>query len=642
VVLLEGDRVLMRLGVEVGFQEVAIAGDVIAGADREGRIWLWDRRGDLQTRLHGHSGWVEGVALTESLLASCDENGLVLVHDLGGERVWEATVDEARMLDVAWGAVEDRRVLAVGCSDGPARVWDLAPRAPAPRDQVEWLADAPSREDLLDRRDMARVLATRLERLSADDPTASFLIHVDGAWGAGKSTVLELLADELGEGWLRVRFDAWRQSRVGPPWWALLMSLRSAVLAEKGRAGRAWLRVREAANRGRRAGAPYVLALLLLIAAAAGIFVAIKPPTVDAQSLGDVARTVSAVVAALATLWAGARLAGRFLFWDSATGARVYEQSAQDPMERLADHIGWLVGVTEKRALFLIDDLDRCNQQYVVELLDAVQTLVRDAGSRPAAPEGAAARAPYFVVAADGAWIRRSYETAYESFEQAVGQVGRPLGYLFLDKIFQLTVQVPGMSTHVQERYLAHLLLGPQDGAPVASAEERKRVVAEIGSSSDEGEVLDALRSTTPEVRAEVAREAVDRLTAPEVEVATEHALQRFAPLLEPNPRAMKRFVNAYSVARATAVLEDQLVDRDVLAAWTILRMRWPQLADHLRANPLDVEPLAAEGRPAPQDAPESLAPLFKDLGVRRVVAFEDGRALTPALIDQLCGRGAP
>jgi len=33
---------------------------------------------------------------------------------------------------------------------------------------------------------------------------------------------------------------------------------------------------------------------------------------------------------------------------------------------------------------------------------------------------------------------------------------------------------------------------------------------------------------------------------------------------------------------------------------------------------------------------------LFDDARVRRVVAFDDGLRLTPELIDQLCGRGAP
>ncbi|MBE8517173.1 hypothetical protein ILP97_06565 [Amycolatopsis sp. H6(2020)] len=48
-----------------------------------------------------------------------------------------------------------------------------------------------------------------------------------------------------------------------------------------------------------------------------------------------------------------------------------------------------------------MDDLDRCPHAQVVDLLDTVQTLFRDALRRAGARDVAA---PFFVVAADGAW----------------------------------------------------------------------------------------------------------------------------------------------------------------------------------------------------------------------------------------------
>src|SRR5438128_2568573 len=82
--------------------------------------------------------------------------------------------------------------------------------------------------------------------------------------------------------------------------------------------------------------------------------------------------------------------------------------------------------------------------------------------------------APYVVVAADGAWIRHSYESAYQGFVDAVAEPGRPLGYLFLDKLFQLTVEVPSISPTAQEAYLRGLLNrsagGPDDPTLVAEA----------------------------------------------------------------------------------------------------------------------------------------------------------------------------
>ena len=48
-------------------------------------------------------------------------------------------------------------------------------------------------------------------------------------------------------------------------------------------------------------------------------------------------------------------------------------------MENLADHFGWLIARARRPVIFFIDDLDRCNQDYVVDLLDSVQTIVQDA-----------------------------------------------------------------------------------------------------------------------------------------------------------------------------------------------------------------------------------------------------------------------
>lgn len=91
-----------------------------------------------------------------------------------------------------------------------------------------------------------------------------------------------------------------------------------------------------------------------------------------------------------------------------------------------------------------------------------------------------------------------------------------------------------------------------------------------------------------------------------EMLVASEHRLRRFLPLLEANPRAMKRLVTAYSMydayARASGGID---VDRDQVALWTILELRYPALADYLKEYPLALEPLrGAAVALSPKDAP--------------------------------------
>jgi len=271
----------------------------------------------------------------------------------------------------------------------------------------------------------------------------------------------------------------------------------------------------------------------LLLVAAAGVFLLLRPRQLDSKTAGDLAKTATAVLAAVATLWAGALVAGRFLLWESARGAKLFEQSNTNPMQEVADHFAWLLRRVGRPVVFLIDDLDRCAEGYVVELLDAVQTLLRDAPRR-VLREDTRGFETYFVIAADGAWIRTSYEVTYQTFASAVAEPGRPLGYLFLDKLFQLTVPVPALSAQAQAAYLKALLHTIAATTEPAVQAEVQVVRKNVQESTSEGQVVEALRQASPSVRHLVAEAAVDRLSAPEVEATTEHALQRFAPLADP------------------------------------------------------------------------------------------------------------
>ncbi|MFF2130729.1 DUF2278 family protein [Streptomyces olivochromogenes] len=508
---------------------------------------------------------------------------------------------------------------------------------PRPADQVEWVFDTPAQEDRLRRRPLATALARRLSRSRQDEPDLSFLLHIDGAWGTGKSTLVNLLRTELPREWLPVDFNAWRQTNVGPAWWALLVALRQGITDKTPTLrGRLRLRLAESWMRLRREQLALAVLLLLLIACAALLLLG--------RELATVTTTVTAVVTAVGALWAAARFVGRFLQWDSARGARLFEQSNANPMRDIAEHFAWLVAKAPGPVIFFIDDLDRCSESYVVELLDAVQTLVRDTPSTTAHSRsfGRDHRGSvFFVVAADGSWIRKSYEVAYEKFADSVAEPGRPLGHLFLDKLFQLRVSVPLIDAQRKQYYLARLLRlrSPTDAEAVRQEIKRTRDLL-TNTTTDDG-ILRIMDSADPAVYDQVADLAVIRLTDALVERATEHRLQRFESLLAPNPRSMKRFVNAYSMLRAVRILEGSTVPFDPLALWTIIETRWPGLADHLRAHPEAI--LSLNGMSSDRDiVPVTLRALLEDPDVRRVTTFELGGPLTPELIRACCGESLP
>lgn len=353
-------------------------------------------------------------------------------------------------------------------------------------------------------------------RLSA--PTGrSFLVHINGTWGAGKSTLLRFLRelvdppskpaapkddDEL-DRWLVISYDAWRQSRAGPPWLTLLSAVRNAVRAEqRGWRARAkfWLMERYLLL------SPWQLVAIMLLLIA-GV-VAIVTLLVSGSGLGvgragSFLKLLGSLATVLATGWLLTASAGRFITLDSRRAARVFVETRPDPMEDLARHFSWMLSRAEKTVLVLIDDLDRCPDSFVVDLLDAVQKLMRD---RDPGLEKQLPKSLLIVVAADGRWIQQSYDTAYASVSATIREPGATIGSLFLEKIFQLTVPVPRLSEDLKVEYLADLLAGRVRSSPTdAKLEDEIR-------RARRSEVLDVLAAASPVERARAASAAIDRL----------------------------------------------------------------------------------------------------------------------------------
>jgi len=72
------------------------------------------------------------------------------------------------------------------------------------------------------------------------------------------------------------------------------------------------------------------------------------------------------------------------------------------------------------------------------------------------------------------------------------------------------------------------------------------------------------------------------RMQSKELVGEREHFLAQYADLLEANPRAMKRLLNAYGFRRGFDIQSPHRSDPDALVRWTILENRWPVLADHI------------------------------------------------------------
>lgn len=521
------------------------------------------------------------------------------------------------------------------------------PRDPFLRHNVAWSPDVPVRrlDDQLGRRLVARTLADHLHAFDDEHGGHSFVALIDGRWGAGKSTLLQFLVEEFnGESiGLRsspapragrhgracvVKFDAWRQSRAGPAWLRLMTAMRSQLVTDHhlGLVGRL-------AERWRRLSAATVAALAMLSALSAAIVGLWVAGVVSVDSL---ASQVPVGITFGTTVITSAVALGTMFAAESERRARSFVVSAAEPMEQLSEHFQWLRAQSRDPILLLIDDLDRCEPSYVVELLDTVQKLVRD--EEPPLRE----RPTLFViVAADGRWLRAAYEEAHRSVADAIGEPGRPLGSLFLDKFFQVRIPVPELSPRLQQGFLERLL-GSNESALLVSGSAVQDTNARIEAATTHDEVLEALRAISPLERIRFADTALQKLNSDDSTRRSEahHALEHFAPLLEPNPRSVRRFLMAFSVLRAARLAEGNPVASEPLALWTIVTVRWPLLAEFLTDDPDAVALFRVPEEQLVGLAPTQLRSLLSSptAELREVFNHEVGGPLSADVIRQCAG----
>jgi hypothetical protein len=426
-----------------------------------------------------------------------------------------------------------------------------------------------------------------------------------------------------------IDYNAWMNQRIQPPWWSLIRAVFSQSVQQMG-FWRGWrLRISWFIW---RAWADWVPTLV----AAAAVAIAIMAATGVFERLGfnkDLSKTASDLlksVTTLAGLGGALYVFSRSLVFGSANAAQVYTEGRTDPLGPIVKLFSRLIRAIDRPVAVFIDDLDRCDSQYVVRLLEGIQTLFR---SVPL----------IYVVAADRKWICASYEKTYEQFTKPVGEPGRPLGYLFLDKIFQASAAIPQISEDYRQKFWKGLLQARTEADTATADQQLKQVEAqvqrEIAGQFTQAQLQVKVEQATAgpnPTQAEVMREqatraaAAKQITTPAAAAITESRLQPFGPLLEPNPRSMKRLVNAYGFHQAAHFLEGRNVSPEALARWTIIELRWPLLAELLTDRPQVVSEFLSATLPAESKLAAEFQPLCGDEELVRVLSGADDGLTSP------------
>jgi hypothetical protein len=237
-----------------------------------------------------------------------------------------------------------------------------------------------------------------------------------------------------------------------------------------------------------------------------------------------------------------------------------------------------------------------------------------------------------YVAIADRNWLCASYAKVYQDFTEIIDSPGKPLGYYYIDKIFQLSFTLPPIGNEVKTKYWK-TLISPDEVENVAQSKlsnlkiNAKKIFSELPSSINiDDELNRRIEEVTTNQNEDIEYEkqalrnaAVSRFNEPDSIAKEIHILEKFVPLLEPNPRFMKRLVNEYSMDYSIDRLYGGNIKREKLALWAILKLRWPLLAEHFLKHPEDINLVDANNKNGIK-APKKLEPLFKDVQVINVI----------------------
>ncbi len=457
-------------------------------------------------------------------------------------------------------------------------------------DKIPFHLDKVVIEDRLGREPVAKAFANLIQQdIFTESLNHSFMVHLNGEWGSGKSSFLKLIKKNLNKKkWIVIEYNAWQNQHINPPWWSFI----DQVYQQSKKQFSWWhdiirLRFLETYRRIIWYNSFYKY-LSLLISAFLIFFILANwealynyifnlPSTSENFDLIDFIGLITGVSAIVGLIYSISKFMSTSFLLNSSNDATSFVLKAKDPMNRIKKHFESLIDNINDagyEVTIFVDDIDRCNKDFIVNLLEGIQTLFKE-------------KRVLYIIAGDKNWITKSFGKTYVDF--ALEEVSdKQLGDLFLEKVFQLSLRMPNLSEEAKRNYWNYIL-----GVQVSSKDKKINSIEEL-SEEQRKEIEKRLSTskselTTPKFMKEMEEDfnlsgdTISNIVISEKNKDSEvlrHLFQDYHRYIDTNPRAIIRLANNYTMIRSTLIAERAVFNEQKLFRWLAIEGLCPQIKE--------------------------------------------------------------
>ncbi len=375
------------------------------------------------------------------------------------------------------------------------------------------LSDNETKVDMLNNRAIAKTVANVIR--DCDDRPISIGVH--GDWGAGKSSILVMVEDELlsktdqDNNVVCIRFNGWQHQGFEDAKIALMSAIVSELSRNQKVSDKAkdalkklwkninWLSVAKAAG-----SAAFSLATGL-------------PPIGLLNNLMD---GLKGTVADNEKVKATIDSIGKYM-----TDSKIFDDvSLTKEFSEFQNSFEILLAESKiKKLIILIDDLDRCLPKVTIETLEAIRLFMFT-------------KSTAFVIAADEAMIEYAVQNHFPNLSGDLRDGGDDYSKRYLEKLIQVPFKIPSLGKIESEMYITLLMISSQikhndpefDSLLSTTIEKMKKPWENTGHSIED--LRTSLKTKYNDVNNEIA-------------VANQIS-DILAKNTQGNPRKIKRFLN--------------------------------------------------------------------------------------------------